>query len=94
MSTQNIAADTVPAKFELKDRNTILALITLGHSPMKIEPIIVDGGQRVLLFHFEGVARPDYERYLRGEEILVDIRKYEAAERVFKNNIKRYSAGC
>lgn len=82
--------EVVPEPIETKDMGTILLLRALKHVPDKIEAT-AQPNTMVLVYHFGNTAWTDYDRYMRGEDIMVNVRDYEAAGRELKNNIHRFS---
>ena len=81
------------ASIETKDFRTIVALITLGHVPTKIEAVDSESGRsKVIVYHFGKDAISDYEAWMRGvcDEPFGTIRRVQEAESQFKNNLHRY----
>lgn len=73
-------------KFRSKDRRICTALDALGHTPEKVERIR-EGVKPTLFYYFAATAWEDWDKYRRGEELMVSIQAYEQADKRFKNNL-------
>lgn len=87
MATKTIKKEVPP----LKDYWTVIALTTVSHVPVKIEPVNQDG-RSILMYHFSDDVWPDYDAWMRGskEEPFGTIRKVKEASDQFKNNLHAY----
>lgn len=81
-----------PHQVETKDMNTIRALRALGHVADRVFATAQPGSMAVVKYLFPLTAWTDFDRYTRGETLMVAISDYESADRELKNNIHRFSS--
>ena len=75
--------------FTTKDRWEVLALLTFGHVPDKVERITCEGGPTIRLFTFPATSLELWTQYKHGKKLPVaDIRDVKRAEEIFKGFIR------